>query len=211
MPFAYYNRLSKKDRAIYRRSDRIVEVALPGSKRYREFAEAVVHALESGNRGAVKDAGSGLVTAINGALGIPPVSVRVLNARPRSARSEMHGLYVREPGKVPVITLWMRTAAHKAIVAPRTFLRTLLHEACHHLDFELIDLSETFHTEGFFKRESSLMRQIMPPPRAAAPPGKKNDPPIPSEKTERKEKRGSRRDGEGEKGKGRAKQLSLFD
>ena len=43
----------------------------------------------------------------------------------------------------------------------RTFLRTLLHELCHHLDYELLDLDDSFHTEGFFKRESSLFKQLV--------------------------------------------------
>jgi len=37
----------------------------------------------------------------------------------------------------------------------------LLHEICHHLDFTLFDLAATFHTTGFFRRESSLMRQLV--------------------------------------------------
>jgi hypothetical protein len=56
----------------------------------------------------------------------------------------------------------MRTACHARVVAFRTFLRTLLHELCHHLDFEALGLSRSFHTEGFFKRESSLFRQLVP-------------------------------------------------
>jgi hypothetical protein len=47
-------------------------------------------------------------------------------------------------------------------VAFRTFLRTLLHEIVHHLDYELLKLADSFHTEGFFRRESSLFRQIVP-------------------------------------------------
>jgi hypothetical protein len=35
----------------------------------------------------------------------------------------------------------MRTAAHKRVVAFRTFLRTLLHELCHHLDYEWLGLA----------------------------------------------------------------------
>jgi hypothetical protein len=40
---------------------------------------------------------------------------------------------------------------------------------CHHLDYELFALEETFHTEGFYKRESSLSNAIfaaagIPPP-----------------------------------------------
>lgn len=54
----------------------------------------------------------------------------------------------------------MRTAEHERVVAFRTFLRTLLHEVCHHLDFTLFGLSDTFHTEGFFRRESSLVKQL---------------------------------------------------
>jgi hypothetical protein len=36
----------------------------------------------------------------------------------------------------------------------------VLHELCHHLDYELYNLPETFHTQGFYKRESSLYAQI---------------------------------------------------
>ena len=43
---------------------------------------------------------------------------------------------------------WMRTARRKQVVAFRTFLRTFLHEIGHHLDYELLRLAETFHTEG---------------------------------------------------------------
>ena len=56
----------------------------------------------------------------------------------------------------------MRTAQQKKVVAFRTFLRTFLHELCHHLDYELLELDDSFHTQGFFKRESSLFKQLVP-------------------------------------------------
>jgi hypothetical protein len=56
----------------------------------------------------------------------------------------------------------MRTAKKKRVVAFKTFLRTLLHELGHHLDFTLLELPESYHTEGFFKRESSLFHQLHP-------------------------------------------------
>jgi hypothetical protein len=67
----------------------------------------------------------------------------------------------------------MRTARHARVVAFRTFLRTLLHELLHHLDLEVLGLDWSFHTEGFFRRESSLFHQLVPearstPARAAA-------------------------------------------
>jgi hypothetical protein len=39
-----------------------------------------------------------------------------------------------------------------------------VHEVCHHLDYELYKLEETFHTEGFYKRESRLFHQLVPEP-----------------------------------------------
>ncbi len=55
----------------------------------------------------------------------------------------------------------MRTAAREDVVSFRTFLRTLVHELGHHLDVVLLELAESFHTHGFFRRESSLVRQLL--------------------------------------------------
>ncbi|MGH7255674.1 MAG: hypothetical protein ACREI3_07840, partial [Nitrospirales bacterium] len=55
----------------------------------------------------------------------------------------------------------MRTAKRRQVVAFRTFLRTLVHELGHHVDYELLGLAETFHTEGFYKRESNLLHQLL--------------------------------------------------
>ncbi|MCP4200519.1 MAG: hypothetical protein GY769_01130, partial [bacterium] len=59
------------------------------------------------------------------------------------------------------ISVWMRTAQKRNVVAFKTFLRTLLHELGHHLDYELLELEDSLHTEGFFKRESSLFHQLV--------------------------------------------------
>ena len=48
------------------------------------------------------------------------------------------------------------------VVAFRTFVRTLLHELMHHVDLEGLRLPTSFHTEGFFKRESSVFHQLVP-------------------------------------------------
>jgi hypothetical protein len=47
------------------------------------------------------------------------------------------------------------------VVAYKTFLRTLLHEMGHHLDYQRLGLGDSFHTDGFFKRESSLVAQLL--------------------------------------------------
>src|SRR5262249_57164457 len=77
--------------------------------------------------------------------GAPPVRVEVLAARPHARWGELHGLYTAERGKRPKIQLWMRTAKQKRVVAFRTYLRTLLHEVGHHLDYTVLGLDESYH------------------------------------------------------------------
>ena len=173
MPFAYYHRLSPSDRAIYRRSAAIQRLALPDVDALLPRVATLENKLQVGERRAVARAATRLLVELAGAFEIVPVGkVRVLCVRPSDAEGELHGLYERETDGSTQITVWMKTAAQGRVVAFRTFLRTLLHELCHHLDYELLDLPDTFHTEGFFARESDLMRQLAPapePPPAPAP------------------------------------------
>ena len=161
MPYAYYDKLSARHKAVYRESDRIVRVPLKAPESMWPLVERVRAALEEGNRADVQAYTQRLVTGIVADLGAPPVRVKVLAARPSRDWGEMQGLYEAAEDDVAVITVWMRTAAKKRVVAFKTFLRTVLHETCHHLDYEFYGLEESFHTEGFFKRESSLFHQIV--------------------------------------------------
>ena len=102
-----------------------------------------------------------LIDALVAGYRVPPIRMRVLARRPMDSGGELHGLYEPEDGPaIARITVWMRTAQRKDVVAFRTFLRTLVHELCHHLDYEMYALPETFHTEGFYKRESSLANAL---------------------------------------------------
>lgn len=160
MKFAYYQRLSKKDRAVYDRSDGIREVALPDAPALRQMVAVLREGLARDDRVVVEAAASRLALGITELLGVEPVAVSVLAVRPDLRGGELHGLYTRDGRGRPRIRVWMRTVRHKRVVAFKTFLRTLLHEVCHHLDFTLWAMPESFHTEGFFRRESSLFKQL---------------------------------------------------
>jgi hypothetical protein len=161
MPFAYYDRLSPARKKIYRQSDAIERVDLPPGPPLDELLQRLETALGSENRGEAERLGQALLNDLTTRLKVPRIRLRVLSVRPSGNWGELHGLYEPfEDGTPPLITLWMRTVARKQVVAFKTFLRTLLHELCHHLDYELYRLPETFHTEGFYKRESSLYYQI---------------------------------------------------
>jgi hypothetical protein len=163
MRFAYYQNLSSRERAIYRRSDDVHAIRLgPAQEPLRTLIPPLREALGADRREEVELAAQRLVDALNQRLHLPPVHVKVLDVRPREAASELHGLYLAPERGQPVAFVWMRTARHRRVVAFRTFLRTLLHELCHHLDFRLLALPESFHTLGFFQRESSLFHQLIP-------------------------------------------------
>jgi hypothetical protein len=173
MPFAYYARLSPARQAIYRRSDEIGALDLPASVSAAVLITAIGAGLERGDRAAVQKGVQALVDALVDGFAVPPVDVRVLAVRPTDMDGELHGLY--EPDEeLPTarISVWMRTAQKKQVVAFRSFVRTVVHEFLHHLDYEHFKFPETFHTEGFYKRESSLANALfaaagiaLPPPR----------------------------------------------
>ncbi len=170
MPFAYYRRLTPAQQCIYRQSDAVTAVPLPDPDALRSRVGEVTEALASGDRLGTQAAADGLLAALYTALGVAPVLVKVLAARPARHWGELHGLYTpAERGRAARVTLWMRTAQRRQVVAFRTFLRTLLHEFCHHLDYEVLKFPDSFHTEGFYKRESSLFHQLMGQEHRAAP------------------------------------------
>jgi hypothetical protein len=168
MPFSYYARLSKSQQAIYRKSDEVTSVPLPDPASLWPAVASLTAALATEDRAQVQRASERLISGITTALAMPPVRVEVLAARPHAKWGELHGLYTAERGKVPKIQLWMRTAKQRRVVAFRTYLRTLLHEVGHHVDYAHLRLRDSYHTEGFYKRESSLFHQLVPERRATA-------------------------------------------
>ena len=161
MVFSFYSRLTRAQQRTYQKSDRVAVITLPAAKKFNPLLKGLTGALDREDRRRTETACRDLISTLAATLRVPPVRVEVLAARPSRSWGELHGLYTPAQGRGSArITVWMRTAQRRQIVAFRTFLRTLLHELCHHLDYELLGLDETFHTEGFYRRESSLLDQL---------------------------------------------------
>ncbi|TAJ88945.1 hypothetical protein EPO44_15150, partial [bacterium] len=157
MVFAYYKRLTRVQQRIYKQSDEVSSVRLSQEADFQLLLEKLAEALKREERRETEAICQRLVSSLTTSFKIRPVQVEVMEARPSRSWGELHGLYnPRRNQRAPKITVWMRTAQRHQVVAFRTFLRTLIHELCHHLDYELLRLAESFHTEGFYKRESSL-------------------------------------------------------
>jgi hypothetical protein len=168
MRFAYYDKLSSARQRTYRKSDAIVTLGLPHRLVFGPMVDAIGEGLRQDRRADIQAACQSLIDALTTGYRVPKVRVRVLATRPADGSGELHGLYEPDDEGTPArISVWMRTAQKRNVVAFKTFLRTLIHELCHHLDYELFALEETFHTEGFYKRESSVVAALLAqlPPR----------------------------------------------
>lgn len=169
MPFGYYKRLNREQKAVYRQSDEVSVVRLPEPRRLHPVILELAAALGRENQPRTQALCQHLADAITRGLRVAPVRVTVLAVRPANDWGELHGFYRPErPAESASVTVWMRTAQRRQVVAFRTFLRTLLHELCHHLDYTLLALDYSFHTQGFYRRESSLFHQLVPGARAKA-------------------------------------------
>ena len=163
MTNAYFRRLNKTQQKIYLASDKIVRVELPNADSLQHSALGIKQELAQANVVAVEASCQKLSDHLCVELKTSKPRVHVLERRPHNNYGELHGLY--EPVDIGrargQIYVWMRTAKRQQVVAFKTFLRTLIHEFCHHLDYEYYKLADSFHTQGFFQRESSIYKQLV--------------------------------------------------
>src|ERR1700730_13087561 len=58
--------------------------------------------------------------------------------------------------KDALIRIWTRTAVRKQVTSFGTFLSTLCHEFCHHLNCQKFGFARSPHTRGFYERAGLL-------------------------------------------------------
>jgi hypothetical protein len=158
---AWYQRLPPTLQRVAAASDRVTSLSFRPGPALGEAVAELVGVLARGSPVEVQVVAQRIADGVCVGFRVPKVWVRVNERRPHDQRGELHGLYT--PGTPPArdtITLWMYTAKRAQVVAARTFLRTLLHELCHHLDYTHLNLRDSLHTQGFYQRESSLFAAL---------------------------------------------------
>jgi hypothetical protein len=176
---AYYYRLPVRSQRCYLASDAIDRFPLKPSPAAFATVTALMRALDGDAPSSVQRASQALLDEVCRLLSVRTVRIEVRSVRPRNSRGELHGLfYPRAPvptaaaasrsrsatpvAGAPLIVLWMRTAQRHDVVKPRTLLRTLMHELGHYLDYALLKLDDSYHSIGFYQRESFLVRTLGP-------------------------------------------------
>src|SRR5690348_14184165 len=162
----YFYRLPARAQRAWLKSDAIDRFNLMPDAAAFSLTAALIDALVVGAPPLIERAAQALADKICDLMAVRVVRVEVRGVRPHNTRGELHGIfYPRGPSPQPgppLIRLWMRTAQRHDVVKPKTFLRTLMHELGHYLDYALLRLEDSFHTAGFFRRESFLVRILFP-------------------------------------------------
>lgn len=147
--------------AQFRKSDRITVLDLPADDRLSVMGRSIELAMKSGQSGAVRRVCAEFLETASRFYQVPNCAVRVLAARPLRVReqwtSELFGDYDPE---AMLLRVWMRTAVRREITSFGTFLSTLCHELCHHLDFQKFGFDDSWHTRGFFERAAALYHHV---------------------------------------------------
>lgn len=147
----------KRSLKAFADSDQRNSIPLPPDKRLLTRAGLIDSAMKDGSTGDVQRACAEFLRTASVFYGAPECCARVLAARPLRVReystTELFGDY--HPGTL-VIRVWRRTSIRKEITSFGTFLSTLCHEFCHHLDFHRFGFRDSWHTRGFYERTALL-------------------------------------------------------
>jgi len=156
----------KRNLKPFLESDRLDTLALPPDDRLPGIAYGIESAMKAGNLKDVGVASQEFLNAASDFYQVRPCGVRVLAGRPLRVReystTELFGDY--HPNTL-LIRVWMRTAIRREITSFGTFLSTLCHEFCHHLDFQRFRFGNSWHTRGFYERTAALYHHAKGTPR----------------------------------------------
>ncbi len=138
-------------------SDRIKTLDLPQNSSLLTIAQSIESAMQAGKTTDVRRPCAEFLAETSRFYETPSCGIRLLAARPLRVREnwtiELFGDYHPES---MLIRLWMRTAVRREVTSFGTFLNTLCHEFCHHLDFHRFKFSDSWHTRGFYERTAAL-------------------------------------------------------
>jgi hypothetical protein len=147
----------RKNRAEFLESDRIKTLDLPPNENLLAIAKRLESAIKADSLPGVRRACAEFLATASDFYKVPNCGIRVLAARPLRVRenyaTELFGDY--HPDTM-LLRVWMRTAVRKEVTSFGTFLSTLSHEFCHHLDLKKLGFVDSWHTRGFYERAATL-------------------------------------------------------
>src|SRR5690348_12501654 len=147
-----------KSLAQFRESERLTSIDLPPYPKLSQLAQAISTVMKEGTCAQVRSACHEFLSAAAAFYDVRAPDIRALAARPLRVRegrwqTELFGDYSLGDAH---IRIWTRTAVRKQVTSFGTFLSTLCHEFCHHLDCQKFGFAQSPHTRGFYERAALL-------------------------------------------------------
>ena len=147
----------KANRAGFLESDQTRTLDLPQDGSLLTITKSIESGMRRGRSTDVRRTCADFLKAASEFYKVVECGIRVLAARPLRVReswsTELFGDYTPE---TMLIRIWMRTAVRNEVTSFGTFLSTLCHEFCHHLDFQKFGFVDSWHTRGFYERAGVL-------------------------------------------------------
>lgn len=149
---------NSKSLTQFRESERLTTIDLPAHPGLSQSAQVIDSVMKEGTPDQVRRACGEFLSAAATFYGVRAPEVRALAARPLRVReggwqTELFGDYSIGD---ELIRIWTRTAVRKEVTSFGTFLSTLCHEFCHHLDCQKFGFTRSPHTRGFYERAAML-------------------------------------------------------
>lgn len=143
----------------YRRSNAVTKIKFKISREAKKFTEILLQSQAEEER---QKFGEALLDELSDAAKIDVVNLKISSAKQYHKKYNGRMIY-KQLGyyrpKSHYIYITNRTAIQGKILAPKTFLTTLLHEWMHHYDFKKLKLN-SIHTKGFYDRLKDLKEKL---------------------------------------------------
>lgn len=126
----------------------------------------LAEALTNGDEEAINEYANETIAELNRIYDLPHLQIYTGGKRRMTKRGgQYYGVYKTRGGeeKRHSISVYSRTAKTQKYVAPKTFLRTLLHEWGHHYDKYKLKMNHTYHTKGFYDRLKTVYDELKKP------------------------------------------------
>lgn len=149
----------RRPQSNYERSNSITAIDIPISRQAKQIAKKLLQSKSEKKRQLLGDE---LLDELADLAQIDIVNLKISKAKQYHKKSKgrvvarQYGYY--KPGS-KYIYINNRTAVRGQILAPKSFLDTLLHEWVHHYDFCKLKLN-SIHTAGFYARLKDIKTKL---------------------------------------------------
>ncbi len=146
------------NKTVYRKSNSIKDTLFQSNTITLYYAKRLLASTDASERQFL---GQELLNEMSQSLSITAPKLCVDDKRQKHSLKEgklmrkTYGMY-----KAGTITISNKTAIREKVVAPKTFLDTLIHEFMHHYDYEVLKFPQSLHTAGFYYRLGDVMKKL---------------------------------------------------